>query len=99
MTDIGRTCADRGRCRALCGQLACRRWAGDADRLTTADAWLTPLRYSLDGLMNFSGRTNILDRHNAVRAYADVARRDPHLGRVWREMDDGLKAFMASRAG
>ena len=70
----------------------------NGDRLTTADAWLTPLRYSLDGLMNFSGRTQILDRHEAVRTYADVARRDPHLGRVWREMDDGLKAFMASRA-
>jgi glutathione S-transferase len=68
------------------------------DRLTTADAWLTPLRYSLDGLMNFSGRTQILDRHDAVRAYADVARRDSHLGHVWREMDDGLKVFMASRA-
>ena len=70
----------------------------NGDRLTTADAWLTPLRYSLDGLMNFSGRMNILDRHDAVRTYADVARRDAHLGRVWREMDDGLKAFMASRA-
>jgi maleylpyruvate isomerase len=71
----------------------------NGDRLTTADAWLMPVRYSLDGLMNFSGRTNILDRHDALRAYADVARRDPHLGHVWREMDDGLKAFMASRAG
>ena len=68
------------------------------DRLTTADAWLTPLRYTLDGLMSFSGRTHLLDHHQAVRAYADVATRDPHLGRVWREMDDGLKAFMASRA-
>jgi glutathione S-transferase len=68
------------------------------ERLTTADAWLTPLRYSLEGLMNFSGRTQILDRHDAVRTYADVARSDAHLGRVWREMDDGLKVFMASRA-
>jgi maleylpyruvate isomerase len=71
----------------------------NGDRLTTADAWLMPVRYSLDGLMNFSGRTNILDRYDALGAYADVARRDPHLGHVWREMDDGLKAFMASRAG
>jgi maleylpyruvate isomerase len=68
------------------------------DRLSTADAWLMPVRYSLDGLMNFSGRTELLDRHDAVRGYADVARRDPHLGRVWHEMDEGLKAFMASRA-
>jgi len=68
------------------------------DQLTTADAWLMPVRYSLEGLMNFSGRTELLDRHDAVRRYADVARRDPHLGHVWREMDDGLKVFMASRA-
>jgi maleylpyruvate isomerase len=68
------------------------------ERLTTADAWLMPVRYSLDGLMGFSGRTDILDRHATVKGYADIARRDPHLGRVWREMDDGLKAFMASRA-
>ena len=68
------------------------------DRLSTADAWLMPVRYSLDGLMNFSGRTELLDRHGAVRGYADVARRDPHLGRVWHEMDEGLKVFMASRA-
>jgi len=86
-----------GALKQLDGLLAPGTYA-NGDRLTTADAWLMPVRYSLDGLMNFSGRTNILDRHDAVRAYADVARRDPHLGRVWREMDDGLKAFMASRA-
>ena len=68
------------------------------DRLTTADAWLMPVRYSLDGLMSFSGRTELLDRHDAVRGYAEVARRDPHLGHVWREMDEGLRVFMASRA-
>ncbi|MDB6045239.1 MAG: glutathione S-transferase [Gammaproteobacteria bacterium] len=67
-------------------------------QLTTADVWLAPLRYTLEGLMSFSGRTELLDRYDAVRSYADVARRDPHLGRVWREMEDGLKAFMASRA-
>jgi maleylpyruvate isomerase len=87
-----------GALKQLDGLLAPGTYA-TGDRLTTADAWLMPVRYSLDGLMNFSGRTNILDRHDAVRAYADVARRDPHLGHVWREMDDGLKAFMASRAG
>jgi len=68
------------------------------DRLTTADAWLAPLRFTLEGLMNFSGRTELLDRHEALNAYTEVVRRDPHLGHVWREMDDGLKAFMASRA-
>ena len=68
------------------------------DRLTTADAWLAPLRFTLEGLMNFSGRTELLDRHEAVNSYTEVVRRDPHLDHVWREMDDGLKAFMASRA-
>jgi glutathione S-transferase len=68
------------------------------DRLTTADAWLTPLRFTLEGLMSFSGSTGLLDRHEAVKDYAEVARRDPHLGYVWREMDDALKVFMASRA-
>lgn len=68
------------------------------NRITTADVWLAPLRYTLEGLMSFSGRTELLDRYDAVRSYADVTRRDPHLDRVWREMEDGLKAFMASRA-
>jgi glutathione S-transferase len=68
------------------------------DRLTTADAWLAPMRFTLDGLMNFSGRTELLANHKAVDAYIEVVHRDPHLGHVWREMEDGLKAFMASRA-
>ena len=69
------------------------------DRLTTADAWLTPVRYVLDGLMNFSGRKEILDeRYPAVLAYGDVARRDPYAGRVLKEMDQAYQDFMASRA-
>ncbi len=68
------------------------------DRLTTADVWLAPLRYTLEGLMSFSGRTELLDRHHAVKSYVGVAQNDPHLGHIWREMDDGLKVFMASRA-
>jgi glutathione S-transferase len=69
------------------------------ERVTTADVWLAPVRFSLEGLMGFSGRTGLLDRYAAIAGYADVAQRDPALGRVWREMADGLKAFMASRAG
>ena len=69
------------------------------DRLTTADVWLTPVRYVLDGLMNFSGRKDILDeRYPALLAYGEVARRDPHAGRVLSEMDQAYKEFMASRA-
>jgi glutathione S-transferase len=69
------------------------------DRLTTADVWLGSLRYVLDGLMSFSGRKELLnERFPALLAYADVSRRDPHIGRVWKEMDQGYKDFMASRA-
>jgi maleylpyruvate isomerase len=68
------------------------------DSLTTADVWLAPLRYMLEGLMGFSGRTDLLDGHTALHAYRDVAQKDPHLGQIWREMDEGLKVFMASRA-
>lgn len=68
------------------------------DFLTTADLWLTPLRFALEGLMSFSGRVELLDSHAAIRAYSDVAQNDPHLGHTWREMEAGLKAFMSSRA-
>ena len=68
------------------------------DRLTTADAWLTPVRYVLDGLMSFSGRKEMLDdRYPALLAYRDVARRDPHASRVLKEMDQAYQEFMASR--
>jgi glutathione S-transferase len=66
------------------------------DRLTTADAWLAPLRFTLDGMMTWSGHTDLLDKHPNVQVYADVARRDPHLARVWREMEEALKVFLAS---
>jgi glutathione S-transferase len=68
------------------------------DRLTTADVWLTPVRFSLNGLMSFSGRTDLLKRYKSVAAYADAARADGILSRVWNEMAEGLQAFMASRA-
>jgi glutathione S-transferase len=66
--------------------------------LTTADLWLTPLRFMLEGLMSFSGRTELLDSHAAIKAYPDVALDDPHLRHIWGEMDEGLKSFMSSRA-
>jgi glutathione S-transferase len=68
------------------------------DSLTTADVWLAPLRFTLEGLANFSGKTELLDGYAALHAYRDVAQKDPYLGRIWQEMDDGLRAFMASRA-
>ena len=70
------------------------------DRLTTADTWLTPLRYMLEGLVSFSGRKEILDgRYPAILGYRDVILRDPHAGRAWQEMDEAYHVFIASRAG
>lgn len=66
------------------------------ERLTTADVWLTPVRFTLNGFINFSERSSLLDGYKAVAAYADVAQKDPHLGRVWREMQEGLEVFMAA---
>jgi len=67
-------------------------------RLTSADTWLTPLRYAIGGLMAFAGKPDLLARFPAIAGYDAVAKADPHLGRVWAEMEDGLKAFMARRA-
>ena len=68
------------------------------DSVTTADVWLTPVRFTIDGLIGFAKRADLLDHHPAIAAYADVIRRDPALSRVWQEMTDGLKAFYAARA-
>jgi glutathione S-transferase len=67
-------------------------------QLTTADVWLTPVRFSLDGLMGFAKLPGLLDGHEAIAAYADTARNDAALGRVWDEMAEGLKEMMAARA-
>jgi glutathione S-transferase len=67
-------------------------------QLTTADVWLTPVRFSLEGLMSFSGRRDLLDKHKIIASYADTARNDAALGRVWDEMSEGLAAMMAKRA-
>jgi glutathione S-transferase len=68
------------------------------NRLTTADLWLGPQRMMLGGLMAWAGRTDLLDGADAVNAYTEVAHRDPHLQRVWSEMEEGVKVFMAARA-
>jgi glutathione S-transferase len=67
-------------------------------QLTTADLWLTPVRFSLDGLMGFAKLPGLLDDHKAVAAYADTAKNDAALGRVWDEMAEGLEEMMAARA-
>jgi len=68
------------------------------DRLTTADAWLTPMRFAIGGLMAFAGRPDLLADHPAIAGYDAVAKADPHLGQVWTEMEEGLKLFMSRRA-
>jgi glutathione S-transferase len=67
------------------------------NRLTTADLWLAPQRMMLGGLMAWSGRMDLLDGCEAFNAYKEVALGDPHLQRVWHEMEEGVKAFMAAR--
>lgn len=68
------------------------------DRVTIADVWLAPVRFTLDGLRNFAKRPDLLDRYPALASYDGVIMRDPALSRVWQEMIAGLKAFAASRA-
>jgi len=67
-------------------------------QLTTADVWLTPLRFSIEGLMRFARLPTLLDHHKAIAAYADMARQDAALGRVWDEMTEGYKDLMTARA-
>ncbi len=70
----------------------------DGARISTADVWLTPVRFTLDGLIGFAKRPDLLDRFPAVAGYTDVITRNPALSRVWQEMTGGLKAFYAARA-
>jgi len=67
-------------------------------QLTTADVWLTPLRFTLQSLAGFARKPRLLNDYKAVAAYADVARKDAALGRVWDEMTEGLEDFMRTRA-
>ena len=69
-----------------------------AAHVSTADVWLTPVRFTIDGLIDFAKRPALLDRYPAIARYTDVIKRDPALGRVWQEMTDGLKVFYAARA-
>jgi glutathione S-transferase len=68
------------------------------DHATTADVWLTPVRFAIEGMIGFAKRPDLLDRYPAIAAYADVIRQDPALSRVWQEMTGGLKTFYAARA-
>jgi glutathione S-transferase len=65
--------------------------------LSSADVWLTPLRFVLDGLIAFAQLDGLYDDCPRLAAYAGVVQRDPVLARVWAEMSDGLTAFIARR--
>ena len=67
------------------------------DRISIADVWLTPVRFTLDGLIGFAKRPDLLERYPALAGYPEVIKRDPALSRVWQEMTDGLKAFYTAR--
>lgn len=67
-------------------------------QMTTADVWLTPVRFTLGGLISFAKLPHLLDGHKAIAAYADTARNDAALGRVWDEMTEGYKDLMTRRA-
>jgi glutathione S-transferase len=68
------------------------------ERISTADVWLTPLRFTLDGLIGFAKRPALLERYPAIAGYTELIKRDAALSHVWQEMTDGLKAFYAARA-
>jgi len=70
-----------------------------AARISTADVWLTPVRFTIDGLIDFAKRPALLDRYPAIAGYTEIIKRDRALGRVWQEMTDGLKMFYAARSG
>jgi glutathione S-transferase len=65
----------------LDGLLPANAYAVGGQR-TLADTWLTPVRFTLNGLMGFTGRTNLLDRHKRVAGYTEVVQRDPILKRA-----------------
>src|SRR4029434_4947092 len=41
----------------------------DGARLSTADVWLTPVRFTLDGLIGFAKRPDLLERFPAIAGY------------------------------
>jgi glutathione S-transferase len=63
--------------------------------VTTTDAMLVPVRFSLDSLVTFGTMPTLLDAYPRISRYRDVVEDVPALSRVWQEMTEGLKAFMA----
>jgi len=64
------------------------------ERLTFADAWLTPTRFVFNSFRTLSGRPNLLDAYPKFEALEQRIVQDPVLSVVWYEMVDGLKVFL-----
>lgn len=65
------------------------------DRLSFADAWLTPTRFVFNHFREMTGRKDLLDAYPKFDAYEQIALQQPALSRVWGEMSDGLKIFLS----
>ncbi len=64
--------------------------------VTLADAMLVPARFNLDSLQQFAGLPALLEPFPKLGAYrAKKIDATPALARVWRELEEGLVAFMA----
>lgn len=62
---------------------------------TFADAWLTPIRFLFDNFRRMSGKADLLDPYPKFASFDRVVAQEPALSRVWNEMSDGLKVFLA----
>ena len=60
-----------------------------------ADAWLTPTRFIFNNFRIMTGQADLLADYPKFDAYERIATQDPALSRVWNEMADGLKVFLA----
>jgi maleylpyruvate isomerase len=63
--------------------------------VTIADAMLVPVRFNLDSLQRFAGAPSLLEPFPKIGAYRKKIDATPALARVWRELEEGLVAFMA----
>lgn len=61
-----------------------------------ADAWLTPIRFIFNNFRVMTGRDDFLNPYPKFEAYEAIALQHPAFSRVWYEMEDGLKVFLAN---
>jgi maleylpyruvate isomerase len=72
-----------------------RKGLAQSEHVTTVDAIFLPVRFNLDSLVTFAPIPGLLDAYPRIARYRDTAHSVPALARVWEEMTEGLKAFMA----